>query len=84
MAAARGGKGGNVQLLHAWTQIARPWFTGGRSKWTALGYTGSCYALALVSTLVSVRISYAQRRFSTALADKDPGARPWARCRRSA
>ncbi|KIZ02648.1 hypothetical protein MNEG_5317, partial [Monoraphidium neglectum] len=73
MAAARGKGAASApafQLIAAWWRIARPWFLG-RNRWAAAGYMAVCYALALCSTLVSVRISYAQRRFSTALAGKD-------------
>lgn len=62
-------------LLAAWAALARPWFAGAGTRPAATGYAAGCCALALASTLVSVRISYAQRRFSTALAEKDPGAR---------
>ncbi|GBF95863.1 hypothetical protein Rsub_08454 [Raphidocelis subcapitata] len=56
-------------MLGDWARLARPWFSGSAR---APLYAAACFGVALASTLVSVRISYAQRRFSTALAGKDP------------
>ncbi|KAI8468733.1 MAG: hypothetical protein J3K34DRAFT_522735 [Monoraphidium minutum] len=58
-------------LTGEWLRLARPWFLGPSSRLAAAGYAAGCLCLALASTLLSVRISYAQRRFSTALADKN-------------
>jgi hypothetical protein len=61
-------------LVSQWAGLARPFFAGAGSARAAALYAGGCCALALASTLLSVRISYAQRRFSTGLAEKKPGA----------
>ena len=41
----------------------------------ALRYVGVCVGLAVLQTLVAVRVSYAQKHFSTALSEKNKGER---------
>lgn len=43
----------------------------GPRKWRARGYALAMVALSLGTTLLMVKISYAQRNFSTALSEKD-------------
>ncbi|GLC38395.1 hypothetical protein PLESTB_001582400 [Pleodorina starrii] len=57
-------------VLPKWWRLAKIWFTG-EERWAARGYAAAVIALALLTTLFSVHISYAQRDFSTALSGKD-------------
>lgn len=62
-----------ARVLPKWWKIAKIWFTGDE-RWKACGYAVAVVGLALVNTLFSVHISYAQRDFSTAMSAKDvPG-----------
>lgn len=60
--------------LPLWWRVARQWFTGASSRRSARSYAALCTALAAATTMLSVRISYAQRRFSTALAERNADA----------
>lgn len=56
-----------------WWQAARPWFVGS-SRLQALRYVAVCVSLSVLHTLVAVRVSFAQKHFSTALSNKDKAA----------
>jgi hypothetical protein len=45
----------------------------GDQRWKARGFAACVVALSISTTLLSVKISYAQRNFSTALSSKDQG-----------
>jgi hypothetical protein len=45
----------------------------GGSRRQALRYVAVCVALAVIHTLVAVKVSYAQKHFSTALSEKNRG-----------
>ncbi|WIA31784.1 hypothetical protein OEZ86_002655 [Tetradesmus obliquus] len=59
-----------VDALPIWWRIARQWFTGS-AKWQARAYVLGCAVLACLTTWLAVQISYAQKHFSTGLAEKD-------------
>ncbi len=61
------------QVLPSWWAVARLWFYSAE-RWKARAFMGSVLALAYLNTWLSVKISYAQRNFSTALSEKRPGA----------
>lgn len=45
----------------------------GGTKFQAARYVGVSVGLAILHTLIAVRVSYAQKHFSTALAEKNKG-----------
>eukprot|EP01025_Chloroclados_australasicus_P031214 TRINITY_DN31579_c0_g1_i4.p1 TRINITY_DN31579_c0_g1~~TRINITY_DN31579_c0_g1_i4.p1 ORF type:complete len:631 (-),score=42.04 TRINITY_DN31579_c0_g1_i4:273-2165(-) len=53
-----------------WFRIVKIWFTG-TEMFMAWGWFLGCLTLSLLTTVLLVRISYAQKHFSTALAEKD-------------
>uniref|UniRef100_A0A7S3VHC6 ABC transmembrane type-1 domain-containing protein n=1 Tax=Dunaliella tertiolecta TaxID=3047 RepID=A0A7S3VHC6_DUNTE len=53
-----------------WLRLAKLWFTG-EEKCKACSYAAATIALALITTGLLVKISYAQRDFSTALSGKN-------------
>ncbi|PNW87764.1 hypothetical protein CHLRE_01g001350v5 [Chlamydomonas reinhardtii] len=72
-AACPGSTASLSSVLPKWWRLVTIWFTG-EARWVARGYAAAVICLALVTTLFSVHISYAQRDFSTALSGKDvPG-----------
>jgi hypothetical protein len=46
----------------------------GSAKWQARAYVLACAVLACLTTWLAVQISYAQKHFSTGLAEKNEGA----------
>lgn len=60
------------QVLPSWYAVAKLWFYSS-DKWKARAYMVSVLVLAYLNTVLSVKISYAQRNFSTALSEKRPG-----------
>jgi hypothetical protein len=60
------------QVLPSWYAVAKLWFYS-NDKWKARAYMVSVLVLAYMNTVLSVKISYAQRNFSTALSEKRPG-----------
>jgi hypothetical protein len=50
-------------------------YCAGAAKPQALRYVAVCVSLAVVHTLVAVKVSYAQKHFSTALSEKNRGER---------
>jgi hypothetical protein len=55
------------------TVVATCHSLAGSCRWQARGYVLLCAGLALCTTLLSVRVSYAQKHFSTGLAEKNKG-----------
>lgn len=56
------------------TQHVRACHPAGSAKWQARAYVLGCAVLACLTTWLAVQISYAQKHFSTGLAEKDQGA----------
>ncbi|KAF5833658.1 ABC transporter transmembrane region 2-domain-containing protein, partial [Dunaliella salina] len=53
-----------------WLRLAKLWFVG-EERWKACSYAAATIVLALTTTGLLVKISYAQRDFSTALSGKN-------------
>lgn len=58
------------QVAHVWLSVAQLWFV--EQKLRALALTSSVVIFSILHTLVLVKVSYAQRDFSTSLAEKQP------------
>ncbi|KAG1670562.1 hypothetical protein FOA52_012134 [Chlamydomonas sp. UWO 241] len=60
-------------VVPKWLRIYALWFTGAE-RWQARAYAAAVVSLSLANSMFLVRISYAQRNFSTAMSEKDiPG-----------
>ncbi|KAG1676622.1 hypothetical protein FOA52_008751 [Chlamydomonas sp. UWO 241] len=60
-------------VVPKWLALVALWFTG-TERWQARAYAAAVVSISLLNSMFLVRISYAQRNFSTAMSEKDvPG-----------
>jgi len=75
-----------ISILPYWWSITKLWFTGksnttlvsffirlGSQKWKARGYVIAAFLANIAYTMLLVQVSYFQKNFNTAMADKNQG-----------
>mmetsp|Transcript_14977 Transcript_14977/g.45203 ORF Transcript_14977/g.45203 Transcript_14977/m.45203 type:complete len:636 (-) Transcript_14977:410-2317(-) len=58
------------EVLPKWHRVCRQWFQG-EERWKARSYAAATIVASLMTTLLLVRVSYAQRNIQTAMSEKD-------------